>query len=126
MHDVAIRYLRYLQAGYHHSAFHSALSDLSKTALPYVKTDLSQLAWEGDESDDVEEDCSTNIINVSSPSVGTESGGLLQVFFLRINFTIYAFANRNKSQMNAQPRLASQCQQPHKSCGRSKVLQLKG
>jgi hypothetical protein len=58
---------------------------LSKTVLPYVKTDFGRWTWEGDESDDEEEDCSTGIINMDmdSSSAGTKSGGLLrQVFSL--------------------------------------------
>ena len=54
---------------------------LSKTVLAYVETDFSRWTWEGDESDDVEEDNSTDINNVDldSSSAGTE-----QVFALRI------------------------------------------
>ena len=70
--------------------------NLSKTALPYVKTDFSRWTWEGDESDDMEEDCSTGIIDmdIDSSSMGTNSGGLLnQVVPLRIGFNDYVFAN---------------------------------
>jgi hypothetical protein len=102
--------------------------DLSKTALPYVKADLSQWTREGDECDDAEADCSADIIDMDmdSSSAGTKSGVLLQVSTLRIDFMVYAFANENKSQINAQPHLASQRRQLHESCGRSKVRQLKG
>ncbi|KAF8970177.1 hypothetical protein BDZ97DRAFT_129642 [Flammula alnicola] len=53
---------------------------LSKTVLAYVKTDFSRWTWEGDESDDVDEDGSTDIINVDmdSSSAGTKNGGLLK------------------------------------------------
>ena len=60
---------------------------LSKTVLPYVGTDFSRWTWEADESDGVEEDFSTDIINtdVNSSSAGTNSEGLLkQVFALPI------------------------------------------
>lgn len=72
---------------------------LSTTVLPYVKTDFSRWTWEGDESDDLEEECSTDIINVDmdSSSVGTISEGLAsQVFPLRTDFTVYTFANEKK------------------------------
>jgi hypothetical protein len=81
--------------------------DLSKTALPYIKTDFGRWTSEGDESDDEEEDGSIDIINMDmdSSSAGTKGGGLLkQVFPLRISFKVYASANKNKSQFNAQRR----------------------
>ena len=56
-------------------------------------------------------------------SAGTKSGGLKQVFPLRIGFELYTFDNINGSQIKAQPRPAPQPQQPHKSCGRSEVPQ---
>ena len=73
--------------------------DLSKTALPYVKADLSQWTREGDESDDAEADCSADIIDMDmdSSSAGTKSGALLQVSTLRIDFMVYAFANEIKA-----------------------------
>jgi hypothetical protein len=98
MHDTAIRYYRHLQ-----EIYHSALARLVQ--LPYVKTDFSRWTWESDVSDDAEEDCSTDIIdmNMDSSSAGTKSGVLLkQVFPLQIDFTVYAFANENKRQINAQ------------------------
>jgi hypothetical protein len=55
--------------------------------LPYVGTDFSRWTWEGDESGDVEEDFSTDIINtdVNNSSAGTNSEGLFkQVFALPI------------------------------------------
>ncbi|KIM86381.1 hypothetical protein PILCRDRAFT_4881 [Piloderma croceum F 1598] len=54
--------------------------DLARTALPYAKTDFSRWTWEGDESDDMEEDCSTDIIDMDmdSSSAGTKNGGLLK------------------------------------------------
>jgi hypothetical protein len=70
--------------------------DLSKTALPYVRTDFSRWTWEGDESGDIEEDCSTDImdVDVESSSAGTKSGGLLnQVVPLQIGFNDYVFTN---------------------------------
>ncbi|KIM86377.1 hypothetical protein PILCRDRAFT_816309, partial [Piloderma croceum F 1598] len=53
---------------------------LSKTVLPYVKTDFTRWTWEGDESDDMEEDSSTDIIDMDtdSSSAGTKSGELLK------------------------------------------------
>ena len=53
---------------------------LSKTVLPYVKTDFSRWTWEGDEWD---EDDSTEIINVNmdSSSAGTKSGEPLKSVF---------------------------------------------
>ena len=73
--------------------------------LPYVKTDFSRWTRESDVSDDAEEDCSTDIIdiNMDSSSAGTKSGEFLkQVFPQRIDCTVYAFANENKRQINAQ------------------------
>jgi hypothetical protein len=76
---------------------------LSKTMLAYVETDFSRCTWKGDESDDVEEDGSTDIINVDmdGSSAGMISGGLpKQVFALRVSSQVYDLANGNKSQIN--------------------------
>ena len=62
---------------------------LSKTLLPYIKTDFSRWTGEGDESDDVEDNDSINV-DMDSASVGTEGGGLLkQVFPPRIGSYVF-------------------------------------
>jgi len=76
----------------------------------------------------MDEDGSTDITNVDkeSFSAGTKIGGLSnQVIPLFLSFEIYTFDNENNSQIKAQPHWASQHQQPHKSCGRSEVPQLR-
>ena len=95
---------------------------LSKTALPYVKTDFSRWTWEGDESDldEVDETGSTDIINadMDSSSAGPKDGEPLKpVFTLQICLVVYTVNNENDSQIKAQ--------QPHKSCGHSGVLELR-
>lgn len=54
---------------------------LSKIVLAYVKTDFSRWTWEGDESDDVDEDGPTDIfsVDIDSSSAGSKIGGK-QVF----------------------------------------------
>ena len=62
---------------------------LSKTLLPYIKTDFSRWTWEGYEFDDVEDNDSITV-DMDNSSVGTEGGGLLnQVFPLRIGSHVF-------------------------------------
>jgi hypothetical protein len=71
---------------------------LSKTALPYVKTDFSRWTGEDDESDDMAEDGSSDTTNMGTGSSlsGIKSGGLLkQVFPLQTGFRFYAFNNND-------------------------------
>ena len=71
---------------------------LTKTVLPYVKTDFSRWTGEDEESDDMAEDGSSDTIHMGteSSSSGTKSGGFLkQVFPLQTGFRFYAFNNNN-------------------------------
>jgi hypothetical protein len=56
---------------------------LSKTVLAYVKTDFSRWTWEGDEGDDMDEDGSTDIVDVETDdaSAGTKGGQVLKEVF---------------------------------------------
>ena len=78
--------------------------------LAYVETDFNRWTREGDESDDMEEDSSTDIINVDMDGsfARINSRGLsTQVLTLRIGSQVYDLANENKSQIK-QPRPVSQ------------------
>jgi len=77
---------------------------LSKTMLTYVETDFYRWTWEGDESDDVEEDN----MDIDGSSARINNGGLsTQVLTLRIGPQVHNLANENSSQTK-QPRPASQ------------------
>jgi len=69
---------------------------LSKTVLAYVETDFSRWTWEGDESDDMEEDN----MDMDDSSTRINNGGLsTQVLTPRIGSQVYDLANENKSQI---------------------------
>jgi len=101
---------------------------LSKIELAYVKTDFSQWSGEGDECDIVDEDGSTDIIDVDmdSSSTGIENGEpLILVFVSRIGFKVYTSNNEDDSQIKEQPHPGSKRQLPHKFHGRNRVPRLK-